>query len=142
VLTQLILELDTPKLDSLPVPLLVRLIRMSDQLVKDFIEKYFNQALKSFMDYQHQAEDQIRKAQGLPTVFPSVTAWTKAMFDPFASAFTPTAPPKPEPEAPPPATAQQDADLHALVRDLQRQVAELKQQTAGPRRKRRNPRKH
>src|SRR5678810_390946 len=48
VLTQLILELDTPKLDSLPVPLLVRLIRMNDQLVKDFIEKYFNQALKSF----------------------------------------------------------------------------------------------
>src|SRR5438270_7127627 len=43
VLTQLILELDTPKLDSLPVPLLVRLIRMNDQLVKDFIEKYFNQ---------------------------------------------------------------------------------------------------
>src|SRR5205814_8852508 len=41
VLTQLILELDTTKLDSLPVPLLVRLIRMNDQLVKDFIEKYF-----------------------------------------------------------------------------------------------------
>jgi len=35
VLTQIILELDTPKLDSLPVPLLVRLIRMNDQLVKD-----------------------------------------------------------------------------------------------------------
>src|SRR6185369_8022112 len=47
VLTQLILELDTPKLDSFPVPLLVRLIRMNDDLVKDFIEKYFNQALKS-----------------------------------------------------------------------------------------------
>ena len=46
VLTQIILELDTPKLDSLPVPLLVRIIRMNDQLVKDFIEKYFNQALK------------------------------------------------------------------------------------------------
>src|SRR5438128_1532379 len=47
VLTQLILELDTTKLDSLPIPLLVRLIRMNDQLVKDFIEKYFNQAMKS-----------------------------------------------------------------------------------------------
>src|SRR5215831_16998978 len=60
VLTQLILELDTPKLDSLPVPLLVRIIRVNDQLVKDFIEKYFNQALKSFLDYQQQVEDQIR----------------------------------------------------------------------------------
>jgi len=74
VLTQLILELDTTKLDSLPVPLLVRLIRMNDQLVKDFIEKYFNQALQSFFDYQHQLEEQIRRTHGLPAVLPSVTA--------------------------------------------------------------------
>src|SRR6516165_11637032 len=68
VLTQIILELDTPKVDSLPVPLLVRIIRMNDQLVKDFIEKYFNQALKSFFDYQKQLEDQLRQAHGLPPV--------------------------------------------------------------------------
>src|SRR5215467_2105461 len=79
VLTQIILELDTPKLDSLPVPLLVRLIRVNDQLVKDFIEKYFNQALKSFLDYQRQIEAQIRRTHGLPPVFPSVSAWTNAM---------------------------------------------------------------
>src|SRR4029077_3588243 len=88
VLTQLILELDTPKLDSLPVPLLVRLIRMNDPLVKDFIEKYFNQALKSFFDYQQQMEEQLRRTHGLPSVFPSVAAWTKAMLHPFAAAFT------------------------------------------------------
>src|SRR2546423_4954102 len=87
VLTQIILELDTPKLDSLPVPLLVRLIRMNDQLVKDFIEKYFNQALKSFLDYQQQVEEQIRRTHGLPTIFPSVSAWTKAVLQPFATAF-------------------------------------------------------
>jgi polyhydroxyalkanoate synthesis repressor PhaR len=87
VLTHLILELDTPKLDSLPVPLLVRLIRMNDQLVKDFIEKYFNQALKSFLDYQNQIEEQFRRAHGLPSVIPALTAWTKAMVKPFATAF-------------------------------------------------------
>src|SRR5436190_21513154 len=88
VLTQIILELDTPKLDSLPVPLLVRIIRMNDQLVKDFIEKYFNQALKSFLDYQQQVEEHIRRTHGLPSAFPSVSAWTKAMLEPFASAFS------------------------------------------------------
>src|SRR5215475_9346343 len=88
VLTQIILELDTPKLDSLPVPLLLRLIRMNDRLVKDFIEKYFNQALKSFMDYQQRLEEQVRQTHGLPSVFPSVTAWTKAMLQPFAAAFS------------------------------------------------------
>jgi polyhydroxyalkanoate synthesis repressor PhaR len=88
VLTHIILELDTPKLDSFPVPLLVRIIRMNDRLVKDFVEKYFNQALKSFLDYQQQVEEQIRRAHGLPSVFPSVSAWTKAMFEPLATAFS------------------------------------------------------
>ena len=88
VLTQLILELDTPKLDSFPVPLLVRLIRMNDQLVKDFIEKYFNQALKSFFDYQRQVEEQIRHTHGLPSAFPSVSAWTKAIMEPFSAVFS------------------------------------------------------
>src|SRR5678809_1065930 len=70
VLTQIILELETAKLDSFPVPLLVRLIRTNDQLTKDFIDKYFNQALKSFLDYQEQVEQQVRKAHGLPASFP------------------------------------------------------------------------
>src|SRR6516162_9682706 len=76
VLTQIILELDSAKLDSLPVPLLVRLIRLNDQLIKDFIEKYFNQALQSFFDYQRQLEEQIRRSHGLPGVFPAASAWT------------------------------------------------------------------
>lgn len=125
VLTQLILELDTPKIDSLPVPLLVRLIRMNDQLVKDFIEKYFNQALKSFLDYQQQVEEQIRRTHGLPSVFPSVSAWTKAMLEPFASALSgrpiePAAPPAPAPPS------NRESDLQEAVRNLQAQLAELK----------------
>src|SRR5260370_10752774 len=114
VLTQLILELDTTKLDSLPVPLLVRLIRMNDQLVKDFIEKYFNQALKSFFDYQKQLEVQLRQAHGLPTVLPAVSAWTKAFFEPFPSAFTPRSEDKQGPtDSPPPA---QSPHLQELIR--------------------------
>jgi len=115
VLTQIILELDTPKIDSLPVPLLVRLIRMNDSLVKDFIEKYFNQALKSFFDYQRQAEEQIRKTHGLPSVFSPVSAWTTAMFEPFMGKST---------EA-----ENQDQDLRQMVRDLQKELAEIKKQS-------------
>jgi len=126
VLTQIILELDTPKLDSLPVPLLVRLIRMNDQLVKDFIEKYFNQALKSFFDYQKHLEEQIRQTHGLPPVFPSVSAWTKAMLEPFSAVFSRTPETKitEGQESPPTETNQ---DLHKLVRELQKEVAGLKQ---------------
>src|SRR6266481_7261087 len=60
VLTQIILELDSPKLDSLPVPLLVRLIRATDGLVKDFIEQYSNQALITFMHHQRQLGEKMR----------------------------------------------------------------------------------
>lgn len=122
VLTQIILELDTPKIDSLPVPLLMRLIRMNDQLVKDFIEKYFNQALKSFLDYQQQVEEQIRRTHGLPSVFPSVSAWTKAMLEPFASAFSAQSLNKNAPAPPPDAN-----DLQKTVRDLQAELSQLRQ---------------
>jgi polyhydroxyalkanoate synthesis repressor PhaR len=138
VLTQIILELDTPKLDSLPVPLLVRIIRMNDQLVKDFVEKYFNQALKSFFDYQKQVEEQIRQTHGLPPVFSSVSAWTKAMLEPFSMTFsgaspTKTAEPRPSPKP------EKGEDLHHLVRELQKEVAYLKQKR--PSKARRRPSK-
>jgi polyhydroxyalkanoate synthesis repressor PhaR len=143
VLTQIILELDSAKLDSLPVPLLVRLIRMNDQLIKDFIEKYFNQALKSFADYQRQLEEQIRRAHGLPTMFPAVSAWTKAVLDPFTAAFNPLPQEGPAAPAAPPQEAR-NQDLEGQVRELQRQLAHLKRQRPArknPRVRRPKPRK-
>ena len=136
VLTQIILELDTPKVNSLPVPLLLRIIRMNDQLVKDFIEKYFNQALKSFLDYQQQVEEQIRRTHGLPSVFPSVSAWTKAMLEPLASAWSGHSLDKTA-QNPPNAESNDPAQLQQLVRELQAQVEELKQQRAQHRRAKR-----
>jgi len=122
VLTQIILELETPKLDSFPVPLLVRLIRVNDQLVKDFIEKYFNQALHSFLEYQQQVEERLRQVHGLPAVYPTVSAWTKAMLHPFTAALSGQksgAPPAPN-------SAQESEDLRALIKQLQQQVSTLK----------------
>lgn len=123
VLTQIILELDTPKLNSFPVPLLMRVIRMNDQLVKDFIEKYFNQALKSFLDYQQQIEEQIRRTHGLPATFPSVSAWTRAMLSPFTSAFGAS---QDLPANPPPAPpAGENQELREMIAQLQKQVSDL-----------------
>lgn len=136
VLTQMILEFDTPKIASLPVPLLLRLIRMNDQLVKDFIDKYFNQALQSFLDYQKQLEEQMRKAHGLTAVIPSsVTAWTKAMVTPFTSIFEDALKPRPKEEP-----EKTNPDLQRLIHDLQQQVAELKEKQLVLK-KRRKPRK-
>src|SRR5438270_3613459 len=126
VLTQIILELETQKLDSFPVPLLVRLIRVNDRLVKDFIEKYFNQALHSFLDYQHQLEEQLRQVHGLPAVYPAVSAWTKAMLQPFTAAFVKDSP---APAAAPAAPEEVDR-LREMVKHLRQQMEllERKQQ--------------
>jgi polyhydroxyalkanoate synthesis repressor PhaR len=125
VLTQIILELDTSKLDSLPVPLLVRIIRMNDQLVKDFVEKYFNQALESFLSYQKRIEEQIRRSHGLPPTLPLMSAWTKAMLEPFSSAL------KAEPATPLANNDHQSTEhveqLEQAMRELQAQVAELRE---------------
>jgi polyhydroxyalkanoate synthesis repressor PhaR len=126
VLTQIILELETQKLDSFPVPLLVRVIRVNDQLVKDFIDKYFNQALHSFLDYQQQFEERLRQVHGLPAVYPTVSAWTKAMLQPFTSAFRGEQVP---PEASAAIPGQQPEEVRELIKDLQKQVAMLKQKT-------------
>jgi polyhydroxyalkanoate synthesis repressor PhaR len=140
VLIQIILELDTPKLDSLPVPLLVRLIRMNDLLIKDFIEKYFNQALKSFFEYQHQFEEQVRRAHGLPSAFPSVAAWTKAIFQPFAEPFSPWASHEDSQSGNP--EFKGERDLHETVEELQRQVAKLKQERSKTKRKKQTRKSH
>src|SRR5690349_19444966 len=124
VLTQIILELDTSKIDSLPVPLLVRIIRMNDQLVKDFIEKYFNQALESFLEYQRRLEEQLRQAHGLPSALPLVSAWTKAVLEPFSAALGASAAKAgSQPGAAP--AGDHVAQLEQTVRALQAQVAQL-----------------
>jgi polyhydroxyalkanoate synthesis repressor PhaR len=144
LLTQIILELDTAKLDSLPVPLLLRLIRMNDRLIKDFIEKYFNQALHSFLDYQRHLEEQVRRTHGLPASFPSVSDWTRAMLEPFAAAFHTPAPEPPaqsfsETAAPP--AAENSNELQQQIRELQRQVAELRKRKSSRKTSGRRPRR-
>ncbi len=132
VLTQIILELETPKLDSFPVPLLVRLIRVNDQLVKDFIEKYFNQALHSFLDYQRQVEDRLRQVHGLPVVYPAVSAWTKAMLQPFTTAFGGEKPAAPAGGLSP----EETEELRHLIKELQQQITTLQEK---PSKKRSRP---
>jgi len=86
VLAQIILELDPPKLNIFPVPLLHRLIRANEELVRDFIDKYFNQALLTFLDSQHQYEQYLRQILQLQSAQPMLSDWPKMMLNPFVGA--------------------------------------------------------
>lgn len=85
VLTQIILDLDSPKLSIFPVPLLHRLIRANEALARDFVDKYFNQALVSFLDSQRQFEQYLRQSMLLPTAPPAMADWTRFMLSPFGA---------------------------------------------------------
>ncbi|MGE5609094.1 MAG: polyhydroxyalkanoate synthesis regulator DNA-binding domain-containing protein [Bacillota bacterium] len=138
VLAQIIIELDPPKLGVFPVALLHRLLRSNEQLVNDFVQRYFNQALTAFLDSQRSVEQYLRQAMGLQSPTPTVADWTKMMWGPFnpslwsgqrgpaAEAGGPGTPTPPSPPPPPP--GQDSQELRGLVDELRRQIAELQDQ--------------
>lgn len=138
VLAQIILELDPPKLDVFPAALLHKLLRSSEQIVTDFVQKYFNEALESFLDSQRTMEQAMRSAMGLPTGVPTMADLTKSMWSqlrnvPWAGAPAPKAPVAPVPAAAP-------EDLRAVIQDLQNQITELRHPAKKPRKARRTGR--
>src|ERR1700754_2962139 len=82
VLAQIILELDAEKIDMFPVALLSRLIRVNDQMAKDFLERYFDQALSLFLQYKKQFEEQFRGGDGFGALYSSMANWNRAMLHP------------------------------------------------------------
>lgn len=87
VLAQIILELDPPKLDAFPAALLHGLIRANQTIVRDFIEKYFNQALSAFLRSQKQFESYLRQALGLQGMQTPGPNWAQMMLGPFSPQF-------------------------------------------------------
>ena len=125
VLTQIILDLDAPKLELFPAPFLAEIIRVNDQLVKGFYEKFFHQALRAFLNFQKALESQLHDHGAFPALFPPMAQWTQPFVNPFG--FGHSAPEntrsEPPPSSPDSATL---ADLHRRITELQTQVARSK----------------
>jgi polyhydroxyalkanoate synthesis repressor PhaR len=120
VLTQIILEFETPKLATFSVPLLLRMIRANDELLREFTAKYFDQALQAYLQYQTQMAERFREAQQLTSPF---AAWTQAMTAPFAAGFNP----RPTP-ASNPAPTKNPQGINDALAELRSQVAELQEE--------------
>lgn len=127
VLTQIILELDSPKLGIFPTPLLHRLIRTNEKLVQDFVEKYFNQALNAFLDSQRHFESYLRQAIGLQGSAGGMSDWARMMFGSVAPHMWPpgAAPERPSDQA-------SRVELGEVVENLRREVEELKSRGRRP----------
>lgn len=130
VLAQIILELDAEKIDMFPVALLSRLIRVNDQMAKDFLERYFDQALSMFMNYRQQFEEQLRGGDGLGPFYSSLASWNRAMLNPFSMPFMGGLAGMPEAAK---NTAANEGDAPALkqqIGGLEKKIAELESRLA------------
>ena len=138
VLAQIILEHDPPKLGIFPVELLHQLIRTNEPIVRDFVDKYFNQAFKAFLVSQHQFDLYLRQAMGLQATLPMGTEWARFMMGPFVPPLFSTSrsePQRPATAAPPPSSpssstpsSETNGDLRRTVEELQARVSELQRQ--------------
>lgn len=124
VLTQIVLDHDPMKLGIFPISLLHQVIRASEPLVKDFVEKYFSEAFAAFSQSQRQFDRYLREVLGLESGMALAAHWSRMMMGPLAPPFFAAAPPAssaPAPNGTPP----EAADLRKLVEDLREQVESL-----------------
>jgi polyhydroxyalkanoate synthesis repressor PhaR len=130
LLGQIIIELDPPKMDVFPVSMLHRLLRSNQEIVHDFIQKYFNQPLTAFFDSQRNMEQVFRQAMGLHSPTPTVADWAKMMWGPFnQSLWGNGAKAAASSEAPSPRAASNgNDDLRDALNELRQQIADLKEQ--------------
>ena len=136
ILAQIILELDPPKLDVFPVALLHRLLRTNEQLIADFTEKYFSQALTTFLDSQKKTEQYLRQTMGLPPVGGLMTDWAKLMLGPFHPGSWPGAQPASQAGSEAPSVS----SLVSQIEQLQQKIVQLQDELAKSRRARRGSR--
>jgi polyhydroxyalkanoate synthesis repressor PhaR len=122
VLAQIILDMDEPKLAVFPVELLHRLIQSNETLMRDFVEKYFSQALMLFLESRKKFEEQLRSATGLGIVPPQAMDWARLMGTPFLSPLATNA------GHPATAGAERAPGTHERTQELERAVRELQEQ--------------
>jgi hypothetical protein len=129
--------------------MLHRLLQSNQDMVSDFVQKYFNQPLTAFLDSQRNMEQYLRQAMGIKNAPPAMSDWTRLMWGPFNPSFwsrgserpaTGEAPPGPAAGSPQQAPETRETDLHRQIQALGRQVTRL-QAELGKKTPRRKPRK-
>lgn len=129
VLAQIILDMDEPKLAVFPVELLHRLIQSNEKIVRDFVDKYFNQALMVFLDSRRKFEEQLRVMTGLGNGASSAQEFARFFGAPFFPQFWMGGHPLPSsPTGGSTAAAPAAEKLEKTIEDLREQVQTLQRQ--------------
>ena len=79
VLAQIIIERDPPKLQAFPVELLHQLVRTNQEMVLDFVDTYFNQAMLAFFESRRAFEGYLRDVLGIREPFLLHYGWADVL---------------------------------------------------------------
>ena len=132
VLTQILLELESPKLAFFPVSLLQHLIRINTGFLDHFTESYFRQAFASF-GLGGKGWPGGFGVGGKPPAIPGTAAWA----DLFGG-FFPGSKPEPEPTPAPDEVVSEEpegdfvADLRDEIEALHRKLEKLEKRAKSP----------
>ena len=139
VLAQLIIDLDSPKLEVFPVPLLHGLLRSNQQAVTDFARRYFGGMVSSFLESQRDWEQHLQRMMGIKQAAPTMADWARIMWGPLgqhAAAGNGTQAAANEPPAPaPPTPAGEAVDLRDEVKALRSELQSLRKRVGEGKRK-------
>ena len=132
VLAQIILEHDTAKMDVFSSELLHQILRSNQQLVDDFLERYFNQALSAYLQSQRQFEEVMRQSMNFQMPFgfnnPSYSPdWAQKMMGGFGNPFF-NAGANASPEPPPENNHEEKDDLRDMIRELKEEIDDLRKE--------------
>jgi polyhydroxyalkanoate synthesis repressor PhaR len=129
VLAQIILDMDEPKLAVFPVELLHRLIQSNEKIVRDFVDKYFNQALMVFLQSRRKFEEQLRAMTGLGNGASPGQEWARLVGAPFFPQFWMGGhASQPGPSASSTAASPSTEKLEETIEELREQVQSLQRQ--------------
>lgn len=125
VLTQILLEIESPKLAFFPANFLQHLIRLNSDMLKDMTDNYFRSSLVNFMKSAESAQSGAAAGLGLPLAG-SMEDWQRMWTGMFPKpADGRNSPPKPASEEAP-ETADRVAELSKQIEELRQALERLK----------------
>lgn len=142
VLTQILLEHASEKLEIFPAQLLHQAIQANQQMLASFVKDYFAKALDAFAQSRQQFDRFLSQAGLSPLTATTPLDWAQMLFKGMTQAAAPTtsAAKPPEHDATPPAKADDRdrtlAEMHDRIEQLSRELNNLqKKQSRKPKTK-------
>ena len=121
VLTQLIIDMESTKINVFPTELLHGIIRANESLSNEFAENYFSHAFDWFLETRRKMDHQMKEALKMSPSGNPMTDWMQSMWGnlpPQQTASNPQAKGNAEPSA----------DYGDLIRDLRNKIEGLQEE--------------